>query len=446
MNKSSKYNLKKTKKQIALEYLRTIFLSIVAGTIITTALAFHARNVMIKDLYTNFDEEKILDKKLAEKLLNDSNLTKDLATKKYSICINVGELYESVGDYKKAQYAYETALHKTKPNNYKAYYKLFRVLVAQENFQKANSLLNNIDDTNTKHLIKFKTKAYLKMGDKYYSISKFLQAAHSYKKANYYYNMFSKKDEIITKSIEKRLVNSYIKTSDTLVKNGMNTDAVRFLKKAEKYSPNNNVIKYKLAIVLSDSDPEKAVEYFDELLDKIPQKIDNALIGNTLLKAANIAELDGRTTIAKYYRYKIHSIDLFLNQKVVYKNDIDVELKSYSSKKVLFTYPLKAVFKFYNNSTNNITNLYADFVLLNNEKPVETVFKVISSKDSPLLTNSVASDDINVKFRKKIFTQSELGNYSVEIYLYKDKKYKTLVSKIKVPTKHKNLFFYEIPE
>ena len=84
MNKSSKYNLKKTKKQIALEYLRTIFLSIVAGIIITTALAFHARNVMIKDLYTNFDEEKILDKKLAEKLLNDSNLTKDLATKKYS--------------------------------------------------------------------------------------------------------------------------------------------------------------------------------------------------------------------------------------------------------------------------------------------------------------------------------------------------------------------------
>ena len=90
--------------------------------------------------------------------------------------------------------------------------------------------------------------------------------------------------------------------------------------------------------------------------------------------------------------------------------------------------------------------MYADFVLLNNEKPVETVFKVISSKDSPLLTNSVASDDINVKFRKKIFTQSELGNYSVEIYLYKDKKYKTLVSKIKVPTKRKNLFFYEIPE
>ena len=126
MNKSSKYNLKKTKKQIALEYLRTIFLSIVAGIIITTALAFHARNVMIKDLYTNFDEEKILDKKLAEKLLNDSNLTKDLATKKYSICINVGELYESVGDYKNAQYAYETALHKTKPNNYKAYYKLFQ--------------------------------------------------------------------------------------------------------------------------------------------------------------------------------------------------------------------------------------------------------------------------------------------------------------------------------
>ena len=268
--------------------------------------------------------------------------------KKYSVCLHVGKLYEAAGDYFDAQKAYELAVEKSKPNTYIAHNKLIFVLTAQDKFDKAKALLNNVKDSNNKDLIKFKTRAYLTIGDKYYSIGKFLSAAKSYEEANFYYNKFSKKDSVINKSIQTRIIQSYIHVADIMVKSGLNSEAVRFLKKAEEYDPKNFEIRYKLAIVLSDSDPEASVKYFEPLLDEMPQNINYDVYSAALMKAANIADLDNRPTQAKYYRYKIHSIDIFVKRKVVYSDDIEIRLKAFNTKKVFFTYPIKASFSFLN--------------------------------------------------------------------------------------------------
>ena len=220
-----------------------------------------------------------------------------------------------------------------------------------------------------------------------------------------------------------------------MVRNGMNSEAVRFLKKAEKYDSNNFTIRYKLAIVLSDLDPEKSVEYFEPLLDEIPQDIDYGVYNSALMKAANIADLDGRTTKAKYYRYKIHSVDLFVNRKVIYKNDIETNLNSFSVRKVLFKYPLKAQYQFLNVSNSDIINLKGDFVLCENNKPIETVTMTIANKTKPLYSGTLQPNEVDIKFKKEIFTKKDLNNYTIKIYLYKDKKFKTLVSENLIPRK-----------
>ena len=133
------------------------------------------------------------------------------------------------------------------------------------------------------------------------------------KSCNVYYERFSKRDNNVIESLRARLVKSYIDAADIIVKNGYSTDAVRFLKKAENYAPENNTIKYKLAIIYSDLDPVLAVEYFENLLSKMPQYIDYETYNRALMKAANIADLEGQPAKAKYYRYKIHSVDLFVN-------------------------------------------------------------------------------------------------------------------------------------
>ena len=437
--KKSKYNYHKSSKQIIREYVRTVMLSILTAIIITTGLAIHARHEMIKDLNNQTTLQKVLDQNQAKELIEKADAIKDLHTKKYSVCLHIGDLYNALGEYEKAQRAYELAIQKAKPSNLHPYYKLICVLVAQEKFDLANAVLDNIDDTETKSLIKFKARSYIVIGDKYYSIGKFYTAAKNYEKANFYYNKFAKKDKAVAQAIQKRIINSYIKTADVMVKMGYNSDAVRYLKKAESYAPENNVVKYKLAIVYSDLDPEKSVEYLEELLKIIPQEIDYNIYGRALMKAAHIADLDNRPTKAKYYRYKIHSIDLYINRKVVYQNDIESELISFPIRKALFKYPLQPKFKFTNVSSSDIVNLTADFVLKVKDRPVETYTTQIADRNNPLFSNGGESKIIPVNFKKTVLTKKELEHYSIDIYIYKDEKYKTPLTKVRVLPNELNL-------
>ena len=437
--KITKYNYKKSPKEVAMEYFRTIAFSILFSVIVTIVLTFNARAEMIKNIYADTNVKQRIDMQVAQQIIAQSNLLIDLSNKTYAMCMHIGELYETAEDYRNAQTAYEFATLKAKKGVYKPYLRLVTVLVAQENFDYAESLLENLKDHTNKSLIKIKTRSYIIMGDKYYSIGKFLSAAKSYEQAEYYYNKFTKRDKVIDQAIEERIVNSYIQAADIMVKSGLNSEAVRFLKKAEKYEPDNYVIKYKLAIILSDSDPEKSVDYFEPLLEKMPQDIDYEVYNTALMKSANIADLDNRPTVAKRYRYKIHTIDMFIKRKVVYKNDIETTMQAFSSNKILFKYPLKATYSFKNVSNSDIINLHGDFVLCRNGEPVETITEVVADKDKPMLIAENKTNDVSVRFRKNIYTRKELEDYTIRIYLYKDEKYKTLVFETTIPKKNFNL-------
>lgn len=431
--KSSKYNFTKSKSQIIIEYLRTIGFSVLFACVFTTCLAMHARNEMIKDISNTPETKQSMDRKLAQQIIQSADLIKDLPSRTSSVCMHIGELYETVDDYANAQLAYEFAVKKAAADTYTPSYKLICILSAQNKLDEAEKILKSTKDKTTKKLIKFKTRSYIVIGDKYYSNGKFLSAAKNYEKAYFYYNRFSKNDSVVNESIKFRIVNSYVEVADIMVKSGLNTDAVRFLKKAEKYAPNDYKIRYKLAIVLSDLDPEESVKYLKPLLQERPQDIDYSVYANAYLKAANIADLDGRPTQAKNYRYKVHSTDLFINKKVVYKNDIETTMLKFTTKKKLFTYSLSAVYSFLNVSNNDIPFLTADFVLSSNGKALESITIPVATKDSLLYPYADQPNVLDVKFKKNIFTRKELENYTVEIYLYKDKKYKTHVASTKIP-------------
>lgn len=352
--------------------------------------------------------------------------------------MNVGNIYETAKDYKNAEIAYKLAVEKSKRGVYTPYAKLARVLIVQEKFEEADDVIRSIPDVKSKDLIKFKTRAYIEMGDKYYSIGKFLSAAKSYEKAKFYYDRFSNRDKKVEESIRERIVNSYVETAGVMVKNGYNSDAVRFLLKAEKYEPENFIIKYKLAIIYADYDPVVSVQYFEPLLEKMPQDIDYATYNRALMKAATIEDLMGNHTQAKCYRYKIHSIDLFVNQKVVYRNDIEVFLDAFTIRKIFFKYHLKGIFRLKNVSNNDIFKLSADFILKQGDKFKEKYTVKCVTKQKPLLSNGNETDEIEVKFGKNILTKKELAQYTIDVYVYKDPKYKTLLGTFSVPEKSFN--------
>ena len=113
--KITKYNFQKSKSQIAAEYFKTIAISVLVAAVITTGLAIKTRQDMIKNLYASTAVQKSLDMKIAQQIIENSDLTKDLETKNYIIAMNVGDIFMTAGDYENAQIAYEQAVEKVKP-------------------------------------------------------------------------------------------------------------------------------------------------------------------------------------------------------------------------------------------------------------------------------------------------------------------------------------------
>ena len=425
----------KTLNQVLLEYARTVGISFLAALLITLCLSFKAREAMIRNLYISAEERQKIQERIARQLILESDLNEKLNTKNYAICMQVGNLYAAAKDYRNAEVAYSKALERTPCTKYTPYYKLTSVLIAQEKYDEAEDIIKSVADVKNKNLVKFKSRAYIEMGDKYYSHGKFLKAAKCYEKAKYYYDRFSKKDKKIDKSITSRIVNSYSDAATVLVKQGYDHDAVRFLKKAEFYAPDDFHIKYKLAIIYADLDPIMSVEYFEPLLKKMPQYIDYNTYNKALIKSANICELEGNAIKAKQYRYRSHSIDLLINQKVIYKNDIEVKVKSFNVKKFLFRYHLNGVYTFQNVSNLDIYRMFAEFVLKDRGKIKEIYTVKCVNKQNPLYSNGYETDEIEVKFGKNIFTKKELSNYTIEVYVYKDEKFKTFLGAYAIPTK-----------
>ena len=74
-----------SKFHFLIEYGRTVAISFVAALIFTLLLSVHARNEMIKNLYASASEQLQMDEKIARQIVAQSDLTKDLKTKKYAI-------------------------------------------------------------------------------------------------------------------------------------------------------------------------------------------------------------------------------------------------------------------------------------------------------------------------------------------------------------------------
>ena len=437
--KKKKKRRERTFLQEILICIKTAGISFLVAVLISSYLSYRAKQEMIKNLYVSREKRNMIEQKIAKQIVEHSDLISTLNEKNYAIAMQVGELYESAGDLANAEYAYYLATQKSPSGKYLSYLKLAIVLIAQNKIDDAEKVIASVVDTNSLSLIRFKTRAFIVLGDKYYSENKYLKAADAYEQAKYYYMRLKKVDKQVNESIRKRLVQSYLDTATVLIKNGYNSDAARFLKKALKYEPDNLNIQYRLAIVYADLDPIVSIDYFEPLIVKIPQEIDRNIFSNVLIKAANIMDIQGNSIKAKYYRYKIHTLDISAQNKVVYKEDIEVLMESFIIKKSFLTYKLMSKYTISNVSSLDIKKMSLEFVLRKGDKVREKVtVENIVSKKHPLYSNGGKISDINIKFGKNIFSKRELEQYYIDIYAYKIPEYKTLVGTLKVPLKSIN--------
>ena len=90
------------------------------------------------------------------------------------------------------------------------------------------------------------------------------------------------------------------------------------------------------------------------------------------------------------------------------------------------------MFKFKNISSADIYKASVDFVLRQGDTEKERLTEELSSKKKPLFSNGYETDDIAIKMGQNILTKKELEQYYIDIYVYKDEKFKTLIASFKV--------------
>ena len=75
----SKYNTQKTTAEVIMEYVRTVLFSILFAVVITSFLAIHARNQIIKTPYSD-NKEFLVTKSIAQQILSNTDIEEEIET------------------------------------------------------------------------------------------------------------------------------------------------------------------------------------------------------------------------------------------------------------------------------------------------------------------------------------------------------------------------------
>lgn len=434
MNKGDNYNKNNILINILL-YLKNIAISILIALIITICLLFNTRQHVINNFNNSYVNNLKFNKHFAKELLQNSELNINFQQQSFSTCMYFASLYYTIEQYDNAKNIYSIAMLKSKPNNYQAHLKYVEILILQNKLNEAKEFIENIPDNNNKNLIKMKSNSYLLLGDALFAQKKYLTAARYYKKSKFYYDLFKKRKKTIEEKLINDISNSYNKVADILVENNYPKEAIEYLKKARKIKPNDFITEYKLAILYSDLDPLKSLEYFEQLIKQKPQEIDSNIYIKALMHSANIESLSGNEIKAKLYRYKIYSFEELLKHKVVYKNDFDIIFQNINYSKKFFKYRINTIIRIQNHSLSNINKLYVELILKKDDKILDKITKECISNKKILQADGDLTPPIEITFNKNFLTKTDLSKLEIDIYLYKDEKYKTLIKTKTVPIK-----------
>jgi len=412
-----------------IKYLNTFMVAFFLALAVVVTASIHARMSIDDELYITKESQSKLKRKFTESILSQEEALGKIYSDDYKYNIYIAGLNQSIGNFEKAEFYYQRAIHLAPMATYEHYLKLIALYLEYEKPEKAEAIESSVDDKNDQKLIKFKCNANILMGDYYYRHLQPKLANKKYASANFYFDKLNRRVVKIREYIENGLLASNVKIADGYVNDKDFLEAYRYLKKAEKISPESILIKYKLALVLSHINPMKAVEYFDYIKGREPQKISFYLYYETLMRAAEICTIRKNMPEAKLYTYKASSVKNFYENNIINSDVIDFDFihsKVQTSKKN-DKFSLK--FRVTNRTSKSIYNLQMDVIFLMNGKPVAKFNQTLYDKDKMLHVGET-SPVININYvAPQHYKKVEYPNVSYEIYLYKNPKYKSLMYK-----------------
>lgn len=399
------------------EYLRTIAITLVVIFLSIIALFFMIKH-NIYDKNTQTQAEESIDYELIDVMIQKNKAQETKSPSNYKINIKLGTLYEIKKDYNNAELEYEKAIDKAPCTDFKPKYKLALLYLHTNKAEKAEEVINKITDFHDKKLVKYKADVFEKLGDFYYNSGDYENAIEKYEKSLFYWQIISDKKEI--KYVKNSLASSYVYLADTYVSEMEPGYAVESLKTALTMF-NVPILKYKLALLLIDENPEEANEYFEEVFKEAPDLINYETYSNFLTAMSQEASANGDTALAQLYEFKQKKVKEFFETNVLSIDDIaleDVEGRIRANN-LFGKYYIGLEAKLKNVSKNQIDSLFIQIVFKDKEEIIGDYTKQIVDKKVPLLPGNY-SPLISIRVNHPInFRDSHPKTITAEVYASK---------------------------
>lgn len=425
-------------KKNLLEYLRTFVLSLLAALVLVLALL----SIIQHQVYEQEKEapklpqEETIDHSLVGVLIEKNQCLAGQYPKNYKINLKLGILYEIEKDYSNSEIEYKEAIGKAPYGEFKPSYRLALLYVTLNRLDDAQAVMDNLEEKPDKKLIEYKADVYKKLGDKYYSLSDYENAIERYKKSLSYYAIIKYKKEI--KDAKDCLASSYVYLAEDDL-NHMNPDeAVNYLKLALALV-DAPILKYKVALLIRDDEPNLAYQYFDEVFKKAPEIINYNEYSKFLSTLAANASLQDDITQEELYQYKIKRLQDYFKNNVLSFDDVkldDIQGKIKTNKLTgKSSIYLKTRVK--NVSKNDINSLFVEIIFKDKNKTLGDYSKQIVDNDSILKIGSYSSV-ISIKLTgiKVSKFDDKPRTVTAEIYAMKtDRSYKLLLKTFDIKEK-----------
>lgn len=377
-----------TKLNSALEYLKTVGITLLVAFLLVCVLLGVIQFSVYRS-YTNptttedQDDPNTVDYYLIGVLIDKNKYLENQNPKNHRINLKLGMLYEIKMDYTNAEMEYKKSIAKAPYNDFVPTYKLACMYIKFNKLDEAEALTNSYPESPNKKIIKMKEDIYKKLADKYYNIGDYETAAEKYEKAMTYENVIKNKKE--TTYLKQSLASAYVYLSEQYLKNFQEDYAVEYMERANSIL-DEPILKYKLALLIMASDPNRAYNYLDEVFSKEPSIINYDKYYNFLTQMSDEAVEGGNSAQAELYNYKIKKLKEYQQNNILSVNDLQIE-SAFGKMQLNYwktKYKISLEFQLRNTANYNMNSIYLDVVFKDGKEVIGNYYKQIITPSNTL--------------------------------------------------------------
>lgn len=413
------------------KYLKTFSLTLIAVFVAIIIFLGLIQYQVFNEESNKAIKEDAIDYYMVGILIEKNQYLEAQYPKDYKINLRLAALYEVKKNYKEAEAEYKKAQLKAPFGEFKPQYKLALLYLKFNNLDEAQALMDSIAEKPDKRLILYKGNIYNKLGDKYYNIADYENAAEKYEKALFYYKII-KSNQITT--VRNNIASAYVYLAEDKVKHLQIDDAIDSLQDAYLLV-NAPILRYKLAILYTVTNPELAYQYFEDVFKKEPSLINYDEYYKFLSDRALVADANDDTAKAELYRFKIKKLKEYYESNILSIEDLQVEDAQGAVKLNRWTrkYNINLEIKLKNVSNYNINSLFLQTVFTDGNETVGDFTQQIVDNKSVLKAGETGPF-IGIRTIKK---QTDEDQYpkeiTVNIYASKtETSYKMLLKTISI--------------